>query len=96
MRLHLKVKMMTIVVKLLFNDECAHIKRFKSLNIYFLFVVLRGSIFWITGDGSDLEEERRPGYVAITRAKDWQSYFIFLFIQDFIKEKEQFFQKVDS
>lgn len=43
----------------------------KGLEFKNLFIIgLEEGFFPITGDGSDLEEERRLGYVAITRAKD--------------------------
>ncbi|MFW3344263.1 ATP-dependent helicase [Aliarcobacter butzleri] len=43
----------------------------KGLEFKHLFIIgLEEGFFPITGDGSDLEEERRLGYVAITRAKD--------------------------
>ncbi len=42
----------------------------KGLEFDYLFVIgLEEGFFPITGDGSDIEEERRLGYVAITRAK---------------------------
>lgn len=43
----------------------------KGLEFKHLFIIgLEEGFFPITGDGNDLEEERRLGYVAITRAKD--------------------------
>ncbi|MDH1977088.1 ATP-dependent helicase [Aliarcobacter butzleri] len=43
----------------------------KGLEFKHLFIIgLEEGFFPINGDGSDLEEERRLGYVAITRAKD--------------------------
>ena len=43
----------------------------KGLEFKHQFIIgLEEGFFPITGDGSDLEEERRLGYVAITRAKD--------------------------
>ena len=43
----------------------------KGLEFKHLFVVgMEEGFFPIVGDGSDIEEERRLGYVAITRAKD--------------------------
>lgn len=43
----------------------------KGLEYEYVFVVgLEEGFFPLTGDGSDLEEERRLGYVAFTRAKD--------------------------
>ena len=42
----------------------------KGLEFKYLFVIgLEEGFFPLTGDGSDIEEERRLGYVAITRAK---------------------------
>ncbi len=42
----------------------------KGLEFEYLFVIgLEEGFFPITGEGSDIEEERRLGYVAITRAK---------------------------
>jgi len=42
----------------------------KGLEFEYLFVIgLEEGFFPLTGDGSDIEEERRLGYVAITRAK---------------------------
>lgn len=43
----------------------------KGLEFKYLFVIgLEEKIFPLTGDGNDIEEERRLGYVAITRAKE--------------------------
>jgi len=43
----------------------------KGLEYKYIFIVgLEEGFFPLTGDGSDLEEERRLGYVAFTRAKD--------------------------
>ncbi len=43
----------------------------KGLEFKHLFIIgLEEGFFPIVGDGSDIEEERRLGYVAITRAKD--------------------------
>ncbi len=43
----------------------------KGLEFKHLFIIgLEEGFFPLTGDGSDLEEERRLGYVAMTRAKD--------------------------
>ena len=42
----------------------------KGLEFEYLFVIgLEEGFFPLIGDGSDIEEERRLGYVAITRAK---------------------------
>ncbi|WP_281950331.1 ATP-dependent helicase [Nitrosophilus kaiyonis] len=42
----------------------------KGLEFKYLFVIgMEEGFFPLTGDGSDIEEERRLGYVAITRAK---------------------------
>ena len=50
-------------------DEYATLQ--KDLNINMLFIIgLEEGFFPIIGDGSDIEEERRLGYVAITRAMD--------------------------
>jgi len=43
----------------------------KGLEYEYIFIIgLEEGFFPLTGDGSDLEEERRLGYVAFTRAKD--------------------------
>nr|WP_197972103.1 UvrD-helicase domain-containing protein [Nitrosophilus labii] len=43
----------------------------KGLEFRYLFVIgLEEGFFPLTGDGSDIEEERRLGYVAITRAQE--------------------------
>ncbi len=43
----------------------------KGLEFKYLFVIgLEEGFFPLTGDGSDIEEERRLGYVAMTRAKE--------------------------
>ncbi len=43
----------------------------KGLEYEYVFIIgLEEGFFPLTGDGSDLEEERRLGYVAFTRAKD--------------------------
>jgi len=43
----------------------------KGLEFEHLFIIgLEEGFFPLTGDGNDIEEERRLGYVAITRAKD--------------------------
>lgn len=56
------------------NDEyisLMSIHASKGLEFKHVFIVgLEEGFFPIVGDGSDLEEERRLGYVAITRAKD--------------------------
>jgi len=56
------------------NDEyisLMSIHASKGLEFKHVFVVgMEEGFFPIVGDGSDLEEERRLGYVAITRAKD--------------------------
>lgn len=60
------------------NDDCSgeavsmmSVHASKGLEFKHLFIIgLEEGFFPITGDGSDLEEERRLGYVAITRAKD--------------------------
>jgi DNA helicase-2/ATP-dependent DNA helicase PcrA len=56
------------------NDEyisLMSIHASKGLEFKHLFVIgLEEGFFPIVGDGSDIEEERRLGYVALTRAKD--------------------------
>ena len=56
------------------NDEyisLMSIHASKGLEFKHVFIVgLEEGFFPIVGDGSDIEEERRLGYVAITRAKD--------------------------
>ena len=52
------------------NISIMSIHASKGLEFEYLFVIgLEEGFFPLTGDGSDIEEERRLGYVAITRAK---------------------------
>ena len=53
------------------NISIMSIHAAKGLEFDYLFVIgLEEGFFPLVGDGSDIEEERRLGYVAITRAKE--------------------------
>ena len=64
----------------------------KGLEFGVVFVIgLEDGFFPLTGDGSDIEEERRLGYVAFTRAK--RELFLSCVKSRFFRGKRDFMQK---